>query len=82
MFAVGIGKYLRGSWLRGMPYSQAIDAIRRHVAAIERGEDRDPETGELHAYHAACNLMFLAHYQEQGMTHLDDRLFKLDGDPK
>jgi hypothetical protein len=39
-----------------------LEAVKRHIAAIERGETHDDETGFHHAYHASCGLMYLAHF--------------------
>lgn len=74
-FAIEVGKYDRGSWLNGILFSQVIDAAERHILAMKKGEFYDPETGELHSYHAACNLMFLSHYISNQMHHLNDLLF-------
>jgi hypothetical protein len=41
------------------------DALLRHVLAYTSGELVDPETGLSHAYHAACNLMFLDYLQNK-----------------
>lgn len=86
-FILGIGralghgatKYSRGNWMRGLPWGAVLAAIQRHALAIQAGEDTDPETGELHAYHIACGAMFLAYYQAGPRAAeyraLDDRLF-------
>ena len=39
------------------------DALLRHTLAYTSGELTDPESGESHALHAACNLMFLDYLQ-------------------
>lgn len=36
------------------------DALYRHLAAIERGELVDPESGKPHIDHVACNAVFLS----------------------
>lgn len=85
-FTDGVGRVLRhgaikykpGNWLNGMAWSEVIAGIKRHTSAIERGEDIDPETGELHAYHLGCGVMFLSRYMsDPRYAHLDDRMFKV-----
>lgn len=68
----GAGKYQDWNWARGMNWSRTIAATLRHVFAMMRGEDRDPETGLLHSAHASACLMFLTNYMLTG-TGKDDR---------
>ncbi len=77
----GAQKYDAHNWMKGLTYSRIIGAIKRHTLAIEMGEDYDPESGMLHAYHVATNLAFLSHFMEQGRTDLDDRVFKRKVEP-
>lgn len=70
----GAQKYAAHNWRKGIVYSRLLGALQRHVTAIERGEDTDPETGLLHAYHATCCLMFLSSFQRQKRKDLDDRI--------
>lgn len=58
----GAEKYAPRNWERGMAWSTVISSLKRHLHAIERGEDYDAETGELHAAHLACNAHFLTAY--------------------
>ena len=58
----GASKYAERNWERGMKWSNVLASLKRHLAAIERGEDYDPETGELHADHLQCNAHFLSAY--------------------
>jgi Domain of unknown function (DUF5664) len=74
-------KYGAHNWMKGLPFSEVIAATKRHILAIEVGEEKDPETDEPHELHAACELMFLnwyLHSPESGdyRTRFDDRLFK------
>ena len=57
-----VNPYPKWNWAKGMPWSIPLDCIKRHIAAIERGEDLDPETGELHIDHVLCNVVMLRHY--------------------
>lgn len=72
----GAEKYSPWNWARGFPLSTIIGCMKRHIAAIERGEDIDPESGLPHAGHLGCNLVFFEHVMkliEAGHKDLDDR---------
>lgn len=58
----GALKYEDRNWEKGMSWSSVIASLKRHLNAIEMGEDIDPESGELHAAHVACNAHFLTAY--------------------
>lgn len=58
----GAEKYEDRNWERGMAWSNVIASLKRHLLAVEKGEDYDPETGELHVAHIACNAHFLTAY--------------------
>ena len=62
VLTAGAKKYAERNWERGMAWSKVIASLKRHLNAIEKGEDYDPETGELHAAHIACNAHFLTAY--------------------
>lgn len=59
----GANKYGDRNWEKGMAWNRVIGAALRHLFAVMRGEDRDPETGLLHSAHAICCMMFLCGYQ-------------------
>ena len=69
---MGVEKYGKGNWRKGMAWSRLIDASLRHLTAYYGGEDIDPESGLSHLAHVRCNMAFLIEYQN---THqdLDDR---------
>ena len=73
----GAEKYGADNWMRGIFFRRLIGGIKRHVLAIERGEDRDPESGLLHHYHIGWGAAFLAHYVEnfEEFQQFDDRVF-------
>lgn len=73
----GAIKYDADNWMRGMAFRRVLGAMKRHLNAIEKGEDYDPESGELHAYHLACGTAFLSYYQSHYATYnqFDDRVF-------
>lgn len=58
----GATKYAERNWEKGMKWSKVIGSLKRHIAAIEAGEDYDKESGRLHADHVACNAHFLSAY--------------------
>ena len=58
----GAEKYSPRNWEKGMAWSNVIASLKRHLAAIEKGEDFDAETGELHIDHLQCNAHFLSAY--------------------
>jgi len=55
----GAAKYFARNWENGLTWTSVLASLKRHIAAIEAGEDRDPESGRLHIAHAACNVHFL-----------------------
>jgi hypothetical protein len=79
----GARKYARGNWMRGMSFTDVLDAIKTHTLAIERGEDLDTDSGLPHIYHIGCGLAFLSWYQygprASEYAAFDDRLFKPEG---
>lgn len=73
----GAAKYGPRNWEKGLPMCQLTASTMRHLKALERGEDLDPDSGLPHIGHIACNAMFLAHHHKTGKfepeTGLDDR---------
>lgn len=55
-------KYAERNWEKGMSWTTVLASLKRHLAAIEIGEDYDKETGELHINHVQCNAHFLSAY--------------------
>lgn len=55
----GAIKYAPRNWSKGLSWTSVLASLKRHIAAIEKGEDYDPESGRLHIAHAACNVHFL-----------------------
>ena len=60
----GADKYFDRNWENGMKWSNVIASLKRHLAAIESGEDYDKETGLRHIDHLQCNAHFLSAYYE------------------
>lgn len=68
----GAQKYADRNWEKGMKWSRVIGALKRHLAAIESGEDFDPESGFLHIDHVQCCAHFLSTYYRT-RPQFDDR---------
>lgn len=77
----GAEKYAPRNWEKGMSWMSVIASLKRHLAAIEKGEDYDPETGLLHADHVQCNAHFLSAYYSIAPQY-DDRIHTLQPTPK
>lgn len=58
----GEAKYKRYNWMKGMAWSVPLACALRHLAAFQKGEDIDPESGQPHIAHAMCNLRMLTLY--------------------
>ena len=73
ILTMGAEKYFDRNWENGLSWTSVIASLKRHVAAIEKGEDYDYDpncpdcisgtckshSGRLHIAHAACNIHFL-----------------------
>ena len=72
VFDYGRKKYAEWNWAKGQSWSAPLGCLLRHVAAWQRGEDNDPESGLPHLGHAMCNLVMLSTFAK---TYLegDDR---------
>jgi hypothetical protein len=68
----GAKKYAAHNWRGGISYSRLLGAALRHIFAILRGEDVDPESGLPHVDHLGCCWMFLSNMMKT-RKDLDDR---------
>lgn len=64
VFEYGTKKYAPWNWAKGMPWSVVVGCMMRHLAAMQRGEDVDPESGLPHVGHLMCNALMLATFRE------------------
>ena len=60
----GRAKYAAWNWTKGMAWSIPFACAMRHMAAWQRGEECDPESGLPHLAHAMCNLRMLTLYAQ------------------
>lgn len=68
----GAKKYARYNFMRGYSWSLSYDALQRHLHAFWDGEDRDPESGQLHLAHAAWHCLAMISWVLRGRG-TDDR---------
>lgn len=68
----GAKKYDANNWRGGIVYTRIIGALKRHLSAIEQGEDVDAESGLPHIDHLGCEWMFLSNFMKT-RPDLDDR---------
>lgn len=68
----GAAKYARSNFLNGLPMTQVVDSMARHLLKFMSGEDIDAESGLPHVDHIACNALFLSQFQHTH-PHCDDR---------
>jgi hypothetical protein len=68
----GAQKYAPNNWRNGFNYGRVIAAMYRHLMALQRGEDIDPESGLPHIDHLGCCWMFLSNLTKT-RPDLDDR---------
>lgn len=55
----GATKYPPDNWKKVKPKERYLAAALRHLAAWQRGEKLDKESGLTHLAHATCSLLFL-----------------------
>lgn len=73
----GAKKYAANNWRKGISNTRLIAALLRHLFAIQRGENIDPESGLPHIDHVGCCWMFLSNNMKN-RPDLDD-LWRKDG---
>jgi len=66
-------KYSSHNWLKGMPYSNCVGALKRHLLKYLLGEKYDKETGCHHLAHVAWNALVIFSYDLRGIGENDLR---------
>lgn len=67
VLSFGAIKYAPNGWKELADAEERYtDAMYRHLGAMHAGEELDPESGESHLAHAACNIMFLLELRNAG----------------
>lgn len=61
----GAVKYTDRNWELGMDWGRPFAACMRHLWKWWWGEEKDPESGLPHLWHAACNIAFLITYEQR-----------------
>jgi len=59
VFEYGARKYKKNNWLKGMAWSVPLACATRHLLAMIKGEELDPESGLSHRGHFFCNAAML-----------------------
>lgn len=72
IYTLGSIKYEDRNWEKGMKFSTILASLRRHVNALERGEDIDPDTGIAHFGSVIVNAEMLGTMMK-AHPELDDR---------
>lgn len=66
-------KYPDRNWEKGMPFSDVLASLERHMLALKAGEDIDPTDGQHHALKIMWNGMALFCYHHRNIG-TDDRV--------
>lgn len=72
VFDYGRRKYKAWNWAKGMAWSVPIACAARHLMAMMRGEENDPESGLPHRGHVFCNIVMLMTFADT-FAEGDDR---------
>ena len=74
VLAFGAKKYAADNWAKGLSWRETMGSLLRHVLALLRGEDTDPESKLPHVDHMLCNALFLSHFMKlKQYKKFDDR---------
>lgn len=69
----GAQKYEKNNWKKGLPTTEVLDSLERHLIEFKKGIDIDPDDGLSTLTKIAVNALFLRYYQLKGMSQFDDR---------
>lgn len=64
----GATKYSPNNWQGVRPGIRYTSGTLRHLMAIERGENDDPDSGLQHFAHIGCGVIFCLWMQQQGIN--------------
>lgn len=73
----GAKRYGERNWEKGMNWGRVYAAALRHLFSWWKGENKDPESGFSHLWHALCCVSFLVTYEKREIGK-DDRPSKLE----
>jgi hypothetical protein len=62
VFEYGKRKYAAWNWAKGMAWSVPLACAARHLLAMIRGQEIDPESMQTHRGHVFCNVVMLIQY--------------------
>ncbi len=82
VYTKGALKYAPNNWRKGMEWSKVLASLKRHLNAVEKGEDFDEETELYHIAHVAWNAITLLEYykiypQGDDRNHSYNNTFKI-----
>jgi hypothetical protein len=60
----GAEKYSPDNWKKGLNREEILESTQRHLVALFKGEEIDPESGLPHTAHINCNSMFYAYHKK------------------
>jgi len=74
VLSMGAIKYDSDNWRIGLPWTEVLDSLERHVMQFKSLDysDEDEESKLHHMAHVACNAMFLVWYSKF-RKEFDDR---------
>ncbi len=72
----GAAKYSRNNWKKGMPVSQILDSLLRHIGDLQEGKIIDEESELAIIGHIQCNAMFLGNVNNHDDLTNDGSLYK------
>lgn len=71
--SAGKVKYEAHNWRKGIPYSELLSALMRHLLLFLAGEDNDDESNTTHLANIRFCTGCLIEFHKIGRTDLDDR---------
>lgn len=74
----GCQKYARDNWRKGLPVSEILDSMMRHICKLQQGEWLDDESGLPHIGHIQANALFLGSTNNTNDLKLDTPYYESD----